>query len=465
MWQRLIGILPPPPVSAINSKILVLIVILVVHNVLKLCPKKKKNAKCPSSCVVLSSPLKSRIRRRMEIIRTSLLVIEEKESNHREYVFPNESPLNRLLFNRNQLFLSLINHLSGSSLLLPSSSSINASRSSVKLTEEHGLSCSGRQLESLFLDSVHSHTFFTSTTSTTFQQNTIGTADQLTWTHLSGRRLSLIKKKRGNRSPASREARQKARRAAIVKRKSSTKSTLTLSSSSSSSFASSTSKTLSVSVFASGFVVRQAYLLPFRFLNSLERREDVAKIFRLSFEPYSSRSSLGLSSSSYRLLNEPNAGGSSELSEAFSFEILMLCFGAQLWMTEMQIEYWWSNSKKTDYSVLLSGHKLGISVTRAIKFGGSYTEEDAFKLLSKKLKGIELSDANVIEPHAWEQQALFVWTPTVEIAEITERVFRKMNSTTLVVVVTSNRSDWLYENMAQSPPLFCSSSSQHSANS
>ena len=60
----------------------------------------------------------------------------------------------------------------------------------------------------------------------------------------------------------------------------------------------------------------------------------------------------------------------------------------------MEIEYWPEGSKKTDYSVMLYGRPIGVSVTRAMKFKGVFTEEDARVLLYKKLFGILVSSAN-----------------------------------------------------------------------
>ena len=69
-------------------------------------------------------------------------------------------------------------------------------------------------------------------------------------------------------------------------------------------------------------------------------------------------------------------------------------FGARLLKTEMEIEYFPEQSKKTDYSVLINNKHIGVSVTRAMKFKGDFTEEDARVLLYKKLYGIIVSSEN-----------------------------------------------------------------------
>jgi hypothetical protein len=99
---------------------------------------------------------------------------------------------------------------------------------------------------------------------------------------------------------------------------------------------------------------------------------------------------ISLSEGANKMKNLPNAGGSSVWSEVLSLEILHMMFNAELIRTEMELEYQWENCKMTDYSAFLFGTRLGISVTRALKFRGNFDEEDAFELLTKKLEGSNL---------------------------------------------------------------------------
>ena len=56
--------------------------------------------------------------------------------------------------------------------------------------------------------------------------------------------------------------------------------------------------------------------------------------------------------------------------------------------TEMEVEYFPEGGSITDYVCEVYGTRLGVSVTRAMKYwGGEYTLEDACHLLNKKLKG------------------------------------------------------------------------------
>ena len=58
------------------------------------------------------------------------------------------------------------------------------------------------------------------------------------------------------------------------------------------------------------------------------------------------------------------------------------------YQTEMEVSYFPEGGSITDYVCELFGTKVGVSVTRAMKYRGEYTEEDAATLLMKKLKGI-----------------------------------------------------------------------------
>lgn len=115
---------------------------------------------------------------------------------------------------------------------------------------------------------------------------------------------------------------------------------------------------------------------------------------------------ISLNAGSQRIMNTPNAGGSSVWSEAVSFEVLSFLCRAVLHATEMEIEYM-PGSKITDYSVKVQGRDLGVSVTRAMKFSKKgdavFTEEDAYKLLSKKLNGVIESTKGVVSLQHFEK--------------------------------------------------------------
>lgn len=127
---------------------------------------------------------------------------------------------------------------------------------------------------------------------------------------------------------------------------------------------------------------------------------------------------------SQRMLDLPNAGGSSLESEALAFEVrrallvpmprspwlvsprlccraqvLARAFDARLVMTECELSYH-QPSKMTDFAVTVFGEKIGVSVTRAFKWcpdqsSTDMTSAEARHLLRKKLKGIHSSSRNV----------------------------------------------------------------------
>jgi len=53
----------------------------------------------------------------------------------------------------------------------------------------------------------------------------------------------------------------------------------------------------------------------------------------------------------------------------------------------MEVSYFPEGGSITDYVVSVFDSTIGVSVTRAFKYGGDYSEEDAVKLLNKKLNG------------------------------------------------------------------------------
>ena len=109
------------------------------------------------------------------------------------------------------------------------------------------------------------------------------------------------------------------------------------------------------------------------------------------------------------LAETPNAGGSSGLSEIFAYEELARCEHATLLKTETEIVYD-TAGKITDLEIELAGHKVGVSVTRAVAFpfGSEYTLAAATTLVEKKLSDIQMSSANVSAADAWDKQILAV---------------------------------------------------------
>ena len=147
-----------------------------------------------------------------------------------------------------------------------------------------------------------------------------------------------------------------------------------------------------------------------------------------------------LSSGAQRLLAEPNAGGASRISEAFSMELLSRAFGATLLKTEMEIFYFPASGSITDFKIDLGGTALGVSVTRAMCGGPvkAFDEDAATALLTKKLGGVIRSTETCCG--AWTKQILHVWAPTAAASAALDAAYSKlpltMISDTVVLVTT-----------------------------
>jgi len=117
-----------------------------------------------------------------------------------------------------------------------------------------------------------------------------------------------------------------------------------------------------------------------------------------------------LTTGGQKIMDDPNAGGSSKPSEAFAFEVLARCELADLLKTELEVDYLDEQGKITDLLVRVDGLKLGVSVTRAMSwpYDAAYPQDTASDLLTKKLEGIQASTANVAPNDAWVRQALSV---------------------------------------------------------
>lgn len=153
-----------------------------------------------------------------------------------------------------------------------------------------------------------------------------------------------------------------------------------------------------------------------------------------------------ISKGATKIMSEENAGGESELSECFSFEVLHKCLNAKLLKTEMEIKYWSKHCKITDYSVKIDDIKIGVSVTRAMKYNGLFNKHDAMKLLKKKLNGINESTNNVLTCDQWQRQILHIWATHNYIEDILRDAFKTLivrepelvNDTIVLVTVASD---------------------------
>lgn len=159
-----------------------------------------------------------------------------------------------------------------------------------------------------------------------------------------------------------------------------------------------------------------------------------------------------LSPGGQTLAATPNAGGSSGLSELFAFEQLAACEMAGLLKTETQIVYD-TAGKITDILVTVDGHKIGVSVVRAVQFpfGTPYTMQNATNTIQGKLEDIQLSSMNVSAQDKWVKQILAVVAYDQQHADTVEQAWLGMSATvkadTVLVVTATNGDDaFIYTN-------------------
>lgn len=152
-----------------------------------------------------------------------------------------------------------------------------------------------------------------------------------------------------------------------------------------------------------------------------------------------SHAPLTICADAQKILSEPNAGGTSVVSETLSMEYMHQRFCAADVLTEMQIKYWSDNWKKVDFicsiattsaSVAGAGmmQRVGVSVTRAMGFPDytSFTFEDGLKLLHKKLNGLVVARAGVDELHRYDRSVLHIWCQHASVAATMRRAFDAM---------------------------------------
>jgi len=171
-------------------------------------------------------------------------------------------------------------------------------------------------------------------------------------------------------------------------------------------------------------------------------------------EPWTSADTDRISEGAREILMDGTAGGSSGYSEAFAFEVLHRCEGAVHLKSETEIVYDAPGSI-TDILVEIDGHKVGVSVTRAVTVtgpctrAGTYDEADAEELLMDKLSGILESTMNVSDEDRWVKQILFVFADTPAHAATLRTVWERLDpalraDTILYVSVSEGMDAFIY---------------------
>ena len=151
----------------------------------------------------------------------------------------------------------------------------------------------------------------------------------------------------------------------------------------------------------------------------------------------------------------PNAGGSSGLSEIFAYEEVARCELATFLKSETEIIYDPPTSKKTDLEVMLLGHKIGISVTRAFQGplgSGALTMDAAVELSNRKFSEIHDSTAGTATTvDKWDKQILAVLADNADDASTflaaTATLDAAVIGDTILVLTTTDGDDaFIYTN-------------------
>ncbi|CAM9894353.1 unnamed protein product [Discosporangium mesarthrocarpum] len=174
-----------------------------------------------------------------------------------------------------------------------------------------------------------------------------------------------------------------------------------------------------------------------RFLHGLRWESSAAKTLARPFACIDKVSSnlprYTLGKDATLVATEPNAGGHSVVSEALSMEYLARRFGARDVITEMAINYWSFNWKKVDFICTLQGHRIGVSVTRAMGYPSpfEFNSTDAERLLHKKLHGLIVARSGISEEQRHLKSILHCWCQDGRIARLMLEAFESMNDDTI----------------------------------
>ena len=168
-----------------------------------------------------------------------------------------------------------------------------------------------------------------------------------------------------------------------------------------------------------------------------------------------------LSDGGDRILDTPNAGGSSIESEVMSFEILHYCEGAKLLKTEKEIVYGapaeGGPSTITDLLIEIDGKKVGVNPIRVYRPSNQLqpSEAEIKKSLEDKLNSIRGSSARVSPQDKWVKQVMHVYAVTQANADTVLRVLPTIEpavrADTVVLVTRSAGGGFLYCGTTRAP--------------
>ncbi|MBU0552418.1 hypothetical protein KKB55_23185, partial [Myxococcota bacterium] len=168
-------------------------------------------------------------------------------------------------------------------------------------------------------------------------------------------------------------------------------------------------------------------------------------------DPYDDADAPQLTEGGREIIADGNAGGSSILSEVFSYEVLHRCEGAALLKTEMEVRYQGDGGKITDLLVEIDGHKVGVSVTRAVGWprDDPYPVAQATALLEGKLSDVLASSARVAPEDAWRKQILHILAYADQHQEALRAAYEGLDpaikaDTILLITITDGDDGFIY---------------------
>jgi hypothetical protein len=161
------------------------------------------------------------------------------------------------------------------------------------------------------------------------------------------------------------------------------------------------------------------------------------------------------SNDAIRSINATNAGGNSKFSEALSIQYFISMFDASDIFLEMEVEYW-IDYKMVDFICSIKNQRIGVSVTRAMKYPNpdEFTFEDGLLLLRKKLYGLIVARNGVTKDQRFYKSVLHIWCQTFSIANILYEVFKSLDindfqlkvKTNIILLLTVSSDLHIYKN-------------------
>lgn len=198
------------------------------------------------------------------------------------------------------------------------------------------------------------------------------------------------------------------------------------------------------------FALRCPALFHGRLLGQLQRDTPVADLMEAEFDAFRNVETMRLSAAAERMRSTPNAGGSSVISEVLSYELLKRYANAELDRTEMEVTYFPEGGSIVDYTCMVQSCIVGVSVTRAMKFQGQYTVDDAERLLVKKLLGLRRAARNCLCGH-WSKALLHIWATSPRVAALVQHAYwdvlpaeLRKNALVLVTVATGAKAHLIF---------------------